>query len=81
MKGLEAATAFMRASNADAPVYIAVNAIKAKDEDVVEIFDQAGSLMKESETVAGCYLVEDGARAAQARGARLVRKRQRLRFG
>lgn len=57
--GLKQATAFMRASNADAPVYIAVNAIKAKDEDVVEIFDQAGSLMKESETVAGCYLVED----------------------
>lgn len=57
--GLKQATAFMRASNADAPVYIAVNAIKAKDEDIVEIFDQAGSLMKESETVAGCYLVED----------------------
>ena len=57
--GLKQATAFMRAANTDAPVYIAVNAIKAKDEDVVEIFDQAGSLMKKSEAVEGCYLVED----------------------
>lgn len=57
--GLKQATAFMRAANTDAPVYIAVNAIKAKDEDVIEIFDQAGSLMKKSEAVEGCYLVED----------------------
>ena len=41
-----------------APVYIAVNAIKAKDEDIVEIFDQAGRLMKDLDGC-GCYLVED----------------------
>ncbi|MDO4443377.1 MAG: transcription antitermination factor NusB [Slackia sp.] len=57
--GLKQATDFMRACNADAPVFIAVNAIKAQDADVVEVFDQAGSLMEPSATVPGCYLVKD----------------------
>lgn len=57
--GLKQATDFMRACNADAPVCIAVNAIKAADADVIEVFDQAGSLMEPSATVPGCYLVKD----------------------
>lgn len=57
--GLKQATDFMRACNADAPVFIAVNAIKANDADVVEIFDQAGSLMEPSDKVPGCYLVKE----------------------
>ncbi|MDO5042448.1 MAG: transcription antitermination factor NusB [Slackia sp.] len=57
--GLKQATDFMRACNADAPVFIAVNAIKADDAEVVEVFDQAGSLMEPSATVPGCYLVKD----------------------
>ena len=57
--GLKQATDFMRACNADAPVFIAVNAIKAADADVIEVFDQAGSLMEPSATVPGCYLVKD----------------------
>ena len=57
--GLKQATDFMRASNADAPVFIAVNPIKADEAEVVEVFDQAGSLMEPSATVPGCYLVKD----------------------
>lgn len=57
--GLKKATEFMRACNADAPVFIAVNAIKADEAAVVETFDQAGSLMEKSATVPGCYLVKD----------------------
>ncbi len=57
--GLKQATDFMRASNADAPVFIAVNPIKADEAEVVEVFDQAGSLMEPSATVLGCYLVKD----------------------
>lgn len=57
--GLKQATDFMRACNADAPVFIAVNAIKADDAEVAEVFDQAGSLMEPSATVPGCYLVKD----------------------
>ena len=57
--GLQQATAFMHACNADAPVYIAVNAIKATDEEVEDVFDQAGSLLKAAEDVPGCYLMSD----------------------
>ena len=56
--GLQSATTFMRASNADAPVHIAVNAIKVEDpEEIIEVFDQAGSLLTPVEDVPGCYLV------------------------
>ncbi len=55
--GLEKATAFMRACNADAPVHIALNAIKADEEHVLEVFDQAGSLLTPVDDVPGCYLV------------------------
>lgn len=55
--GLEKATAFMRACNGDAPVHIAINAIKADEEKVLEAFDQAGSLLTPVDDVPGCYLV------------------------
>lgn len=56
--GLQNATTFMRASNADAPVYIAINAIKVEDaEEIIEVLDQAGSLLTPVEDVPGCYLV------------------------
>ena len=57
--GLEKATAFMRACNTDAPVYIAINALKAQDDDVIEVFDQAGTLLTSVEDVPGCYLVHN----------------------
>ncbi len=57
--GLEKATAFMRACNTDAPVYIAVNALKAQDGDIIEAFDQAGSLLTPVEDVPSCYLVHN----------------------
>lgn len=56
--GLQNATTFMRACNADAPVHIAVNAIKVNDvEEIIEVFDQAGSLLTPVEDVPGCYQV------------------------
>ncbi len=55
--GLDKATAFMRACNTEAPLHIAVNALKARDEDVIEIFDQVGSLLIPAEDTPGCYLV------------------------
>lgn len=57
--GLQQATAFMHACNADAPVYAAVNAIKATDEEVEEVFDQAGSLLEKNPDVPGCFLIKD----------------------
>ncbi len=58
--GLDKATAFMHACNTDAPVYIAINTLKAQDDEVIEVFDQAGSLLTPVEGTPGCYLVESG---------------------
>ena len=58
--GLKGAEDFMRACNTDAPVYIAINACKAHDQEaILDVFDQAGTLLKPYEDVEGCYLVED----------------------
>lgn len=58
--GLQNATAFMRACNADAPVHIAMNAITVEDvEEVIDVFDQAGSLLTPVEDVPGCYQVSN----------------------
>ena len=56
---LPKATAFMRACNTDAPVFIAVNSVKGDFEQVEEAFDQAGSLLETSEDVQGCYRVKE----------------------
>ena len=57
--GLAKATEFMRASNADAPVFIAVNPIKGDAEHIEEVFDMAGTLLEKSGDVPGCYRVVD----------------------
>ncbi len=56
---LPRATAFMSACNTDAPVFIAVNAVKGDAEKVEEAFDQAGSLLEPSENVQGCLRVKE----------------------
>ncbi len=56
---LPKATAFMQACNTDAPVFIAVNAVKGDAEKVEEAFDQAGSLLEASEDVQGCFRVKE----------------------
>lgn len=56
---LPKATAFMRACNTDAPVFIAVNSVKGDFEQIEEAFDQAGSLLEPSEDVQGCYRVKE----------------------
>ncbi len=62
--GKEDAVAFMRASNEPAPLFVAVNAIKAEDQKVRTIFEQAGTSIEPASVgedhVEGCYLVSDG---------------------
>lgn len=57
--GLNQATSFMEACNSDAPVFIAVNDIKASVEEVEDVFDQAGTLLSGADDVPGCFLVKD----------------------
>ena len=56
---LPRATAFMQACNTDAPVFIAVNAVKGDAEKIDDAFDQAGSLLEKSDTVEGCFRVKE----------------------
>lgn len=62
--GLEDALAFMRASNQPAPLFVAVNAVKTCDEDVLAVFEKAGEGIEPASigevSVPGCYLVPDG---------------------
>lgn len=59
--GEESALAFLKASNEDAPLFIAVNAIKATDEEVIDAFASAGCSIKpvklEDKNLAGCFRV------------------------
>ena len=59
--GPQAALDLMRASNDPAPVCIAVNAIKASDEEVVAEFERAGAVLEPCSAggveVPGCYAV------------------------
>lgn len=59
--GPEAAVALMKASNEPAPVYIAVNALKADDDEVCAEFERAGAVLEPQEAVdgplPGCYRV------------------------
>lgn len=59
--GPEAAVALMKASNEPAPVYIAVNALKASDEEVRAEFERAGAQLEPRGAgdvpVPGCYEV------------------------
>lgn len=62
--GFEDAVAFMRASNEPAPLFVAVNAAKARDESVTAAFEKAGEGIEPARVgeggVPGCYLVPDG---------------------
>lgn len=58
------AAEFMRASNEPAPLFVAVNAAKARDEAVEAAFAKAGERLERAgvgeELVPGCFLVPDG---------------------
>ena len=61
--GAQHAAALMSASNDPAPLFIAVNAIKASDEEVREVFEACGSQLTEAQAggiaPAGCYVVSN----------------------
>ena len=75
---LPKATAFMHASNTDAPVFIAVNSVKGDFEQIEEAFDQAGSLLEASEDVQGCYRVKEARSLRSADVRALDVRAQRL---
>ena len=62
--GLEAAVAFMVASNEPAPLFVAVNEIKASVDEVRELFIEAGAEVSPVELeglpVDGCLRISDG---------------------
>ncbi len=63
--GIDAASAFMEASNEDAPIFVAVNACKASsDEEVLEVFRRNKAELSPvplgHSTVPGCYRLSDG---------------------
>ncbi len=61
--GPQEAVAFMQASNEPAPLFIAVNALRATDEEVISLFEEVGSELQPQGAggveVAGCYRVVD----------------------
>ncbi|MCL1799034.1 MAG: antitermination protein NusB [Eggerthellaceae bacterium] len=59
------ARAFMEASNEPAPLFIAVNSLKASEQEVEEAFGAVGTTLARvslsGEPVPGCFLLEEGA--------------------
>jgi len=59
--GAQAAVDFMRASNDPAPLFIHVNALKAEDDEVISLFEEAGAKPEGASAGGiqpdGCYLV------------------------
>ncbi|WP_139652907.1 RsmB/NOP family class I SAM-dependent RNA methyltransferase [Raoultibacter phocaeensis] len=57
--GRDAACAFMQASNEPAPVFVAVNSLKATDDEVLEIFEREGAPLSPvsfgESAVPGCF--------------------------
>lgn len=81
--GAKEAAAFMHASNEPAPLFVSVNALKATDQEVEEVFAAAGAFLTPAEAggiaPAGCYhvsapraLVDAGVRALFDGGKILV---------
>ncbi len=60
--GTEQAHAFMDASNEPAPVFVAVNAIKSNDDDIVQLLEDAGGdpepVQVDGRVVEGCYRID-----------------------
>lgn len=76
--GFEDAADFMAASNEPAPVFIAINSLKATSEDVYPVFKNAGSVLSavviKQHTVPNCFFLSD-TRALQDEGVqRLFRE-------
>ncbi len=62
--GPQVAADFMRASNDPAPLFVAVNAAKAQDKEVADVFEAAGVQLEPvsvgGRAIAGCMLLRDG---------------------
>ena len=60
--GGQGALALMRASNEQAPLFIAVNAARATDDEIVKLFQECGVTLVPQDiaghSVAGCYFVD-----------------------
>ena len=76
--GAQAAIELMRASNDQAPLYVHVNAIKATDEEVVQLFEQVGATLEPvgagGVKPAGCYQVSNARALADGRIRRLFQQ-------
>ncbi len=61
--GTQAAVEFMRASNEPAPLFVAVNAVKTRDQAVLDVFSHAHEALRQpcvgDTTIPGCYQVSD----------------------
>ena len=75
--GSSAAHAFVTASNEPAPLYIAVNRARARDEDVLDAFKEAGFALAPATSggigTPGCFQVVDRRALADGRIARLLK--------
>lgn len=73
--GAQAAVQLMKASNGQAPLFISVNALQATDEEIIELFKEAGCELEAASSggvdVAGCYRVTNTRTLADGRISRL----------
>lgn len=74
--GAEAARDLMKASNGQAPLFVAVNAAKATDDEVVSVLEDIGGTVAPGEAggrvVPGCYRVSDHRVLADGRARHLI---------
>ena len=73
--GPQPAVKLMQASNNPAPIFIAVNALQATDDEIVGLFEEVGAQLKPAESggvsVPGCYRVSNARSLADGRIQRL----------
>ena len=73
--GVQSAVQLMKASNGQAPLFIAVNALKASDEEIVSLFAEVGAELEPAGSgglsVEGCYRVPNARVLADGRISRL----------
>lgn len=80
--GAEPARAFMAASNEPAPLFVAVNAVRARDEDVVAVLGDAGAepepVSVNGVPVEGCYKLKDARALVDEHAYRLIEEGRML---
>ncbi len=80
--GPQAAHDFFKASNEPAPVFVAVNALKASDESVLSVLEDAKAQPQAAGAgglqVKGCYLLNSGSVLVDGRVARMLNRGEML---